>query len=109
MGREIEMKSIFKYMLLLMIFLPVGVASADKAKNIKTTGWVDKVIDRSPGYIVVGGVKYRVPTSAKVSERYSDTPLRLRHVAPGMKVEVYFRKKEKNAIRKLKSIEIIPQ
>lgn len=98
------MRNIFKCILLLVILLPVGVASADK-----TTGLVNKIIDREPAYIVVGGVKYRVPAIAKVSERYSDTPLRLRHVLPGMKVEIQFRKKDKNAMAKLKSIEIIPQ
>lgn len=103
------MKNIFKYMLLLIVLLPIGVASADRANNDSAVGWVDSIIDRNPAYIVIEGVKYRVPTSAKVSERYSDKPLRLRHVKSGMKVEYQFHKGEKNAVKKLKSIEIIPQ
>ena len=103
------MKNIFKYVLLLIVLLPIGVASADRANNVSAVGWVDSIIDRNPAYIVIEGVKYRVPPSAKVSERYSDKPLRLRHVESGMKVEYQFHKGEKNTVKKLKSIEIIPQ
>lgn len=103
------MRNIFKYMLLLMVLLPVGIASADRVEDAIATGWVDQIVDRNPAYIVIEGVKYRVSASAKVSERYSDTPLRLRYVKPGMKVEYRFQKTGENTVKKLKSIEIIPQ
>jgi hypothetical protein len=100
---------IFKNMLLLMLLLPIGVANADRGNYVSAEGWVDRIIDRNPAYIVIEDIKYRVPTSAKVSERYSDKPLRLRHIKLGMKVEYRFKKTEQSLVKKLESIEIIPQ
>ena len=104
------MKNIIKKLVLVfVVILPFYSLTSWAVDKPSSIGLVEEVIDADPGYIIIEGKKFIVPSSARVSERYSKTPLRLRHVHPQMMVEYQLDRKKKGDFEILKSIEIIPQ
>lgn len=98
--------------IMLLMVLPIDIATATNSKKVEKqqlSGWVQQVFHVRPAYILIDSVKYRVPNSARISERYEATSLRLKHLVPGLKVKFHIGPADTTGVADIRSIEIIPQ